>query len=61
MSRKPAKPSFARTFGTPALIAVASAVGLVAALVGDGLNDWISWIGLTVPVAVIVWAWVRRG
>lgn len=57
MSRKP---SLARTFGMPALIALASAVGLVSALLGDGVNDWVSWIGLGVPVAVIAWAWLRR-
>lgn len=58
MNRK--RSSFARTFGAPALIALASAVGLVAALLGDGLSDWISWIGLTVPVAAIAWAWLAR-
>ncbi len=57
MSRKP---SFVRTFGAPAAIAAASVVGLVAALVGDGAYDWISWIGLAVPLAAIAWAWARR-
>lgn len=60
MTGKPVKPTLARTFGVPALIAVASTIGLVAALLGDGLNDWISWIGLAVPVAVITWAWLCR-
>ncbi|HVK42536.1 MAG TPA: hypothetical protein VM471_08660 [Phenylobacterium sp.] len=59
MSRKP-RPSLVRTFGAPAIIAAASMVGLVSALLGDGLNNWISWIGLAVPVAAIVWAWLRR-
>lgn len=60
MSRKASSSSIARVFGMPALIALASAVGLVAALLGDDLNDWISWLGLGVPVAVIAWAWLRR-
>jgi hypothetical protein len=57
MSRKP---SLARTFGVPALIAVASLTGLISALMGEGLADWISWIGLGIPVAAIAWAWLSR-
>ena len=48
------------TFGAPILIAVFSVVGLVSALLGDGLRDWISWAGLAVPVAVIIWALKAR-
>lgn len=57
MSRKP---SLARTFAAPFFIGVASLIGLIAALLGDGLNNLISWIGLAVPVLVIAWAWMRR-
>lgn len=60
MSRKSAA-SVGHTFAAPLAIALASAIGLVAALVGDGVNDWVSWIGLAVPVASIVRAWLRRG
>lgn len=62
MTQKPpqARAPFGRTFGAPMLIALASTVGLVAALLGDGLKDWTSWIGLGVPLAVITWAWLRR-
>jgi hypothetical protein len=35
-------------------------VGLVAALVGDGMLDTVSWLALGVPVLVILWAWRRR-
>lgn len=52
--------TFRRVWAVPATIAVVSLVGLVAALLGDGLNDWISWIGLAVPLVVIVWARVKR-
>jgi hypothetical protein len=52
---------FRRVWAAPAAIAVVSLVGLVAALLGDGLNDWVSWIGLAVPLVVIVWARLRRG
>lgn len=60
MSRKPLP--LIRIFGAPLLIGIASLVGLVSALVGDGLADWISWVGLAVPIAVILWArTARRG
>ena len=49
-----------RTFGAPLAIAVVSLIGLVAALAGDGLADVVSWVGLSVPVAVIVWARIAR-
>jgi hypothetical protein len=58
MSRKPS--TFLRVFATPTAIAVVSLIGLVTALLGEGLNDWISWIGLSVPLAVILWARLRR-
>lgn len=48
------------TFGAPIVIAAFSLVGLVSALLGDGLRDWISWAGLAVPVLVIIWALKAR-
>ena len=47
--------SFRRVFAIPALLAVLSAIGLLAALIGDDLWDALSWLGLGVPVAVILW------
>jgi len=41
------------TFGIPALLALASAVALLAGLLGDGLFDMIAWIGLAAPLLVI--------
>ncbi|MDH0301365.1 MULTISPECIES: hypothetical protein [unclassified Pseudomonas] len=35
-----------RIFAWPALIAVLSAVGLFAALLGDGVWDVLAWVGL---------------
>ncbi|MDR6914143.1 hypothetical protein J2X66_001007 [Pseudomonas sp. 3296] len=41
--------NFWRVFGTPAFIALLSAAGLFAALLGDGVWDALSWLGLGVP------------
>lgn len=44
-------------FRWPLLMALANAVGLVAALMGDGWYDFISWatLGLTLIVIAICW------
>ncbi|CAN7572276.1 hypothetical protein LJR219_004166 [Phenylobacterium sp. LjRoot219] len=49
-----------RTFGLPALIALSSAVGLGAALLGDGVWDILGAALLTAPLAVTAWRWLRR-
>jgi hypothetical protein len=48
-------------FRVPILLAVLSAVGLVAALVGDGTWDLLSWVTLLIPVAAIVRSLRRSG
>ncbi len=50
----------ASIFLAPAAIALASLVGLVAALTGDGIRDALSWAALLVPVAVVAWAMRAR-
>jgi hypothetical protein len=45
-----------RTFGIPVLIALASAVGLVSALIGDGIFDVVSWLALGAVICVLIWA-----
>ena len=37
-------------FAAPAVVGVLSAVGLTAALLGDGVWDGLSWITLLVPI-----------
>jgi hypothetical protein len=49
-----------RIFGIPLAIAAVSIVGLVAALVGDGPLDAVSWIGLLIPLLVMLWALLYR-
>ena len=43
------KPRLWPVFKVPVLIALLSAAGLFAALLGDGLWDSLSWVGLGLP------------
>lgn len=48
-------------FAAPLLLAIASIVGLVVALTGDGFRDAASWAALCIPVLAVAWAMkVRR-
>ena len=55
-----AQASVRNPFVAPAWIALASVVGLVSALVGDGVFDAVSWLVFTALVALAIRAWVRR-
>jgi hypothetical protein len=48
-----------RVWGAPIALGVISALGLVAALLADGPGDVVSWIALSVPVAVVAWYSMR--
>ncbi|MBI2262659.1 MAG: hypothetical protein HYU62_13465 [Caulobacterales bacterium] len=50
----------AAIFAVPAVVAVLSLIGLVAALIGDGVWNAIGWLGLGASVAVLVWALIVR-
>ncbi len=50
----------ARIFAMPALAGIASAIGLVAGLVGDGWWDAVSWAGLGLAVALCGWYALAR-
>ncbi len=52
--------SLSQMFSVPAVLALLSAVGLVAALVGDGAWDALSWLTLAAPAAVPVY-FIARG
>ncbi|MGI3131657.1 hypothetical protein ACRSLK_14800 [Halopseudomonas pachastrellae] len=47
-------------FRAPLLLALLSIIGLVAALIGDGLLDLVSWLTLGSTLLVIAWYWSRR-
>lgn len=52
--------NFRRVWTAPIIVAIASLVGLVSGLLGDGVLDWMSWIGLGAAVVVLAWALVAR-
>jgi hypothetical protein len=44
-----------RVWRAPALIALASALGLGSALVADGAGDVLGWLALATPALVALW------
>lgn len=48
----PRRQSLRQIFGIPMVLALLSTVGLVSALVGDGVWDVLSWLTLAVPIAI---------
>ena len=49
-----------RTFALPLFIGITSIVGLLAALLGDGVYDAVSWLGLGIPVAAVIYSYAKR-
>ena len=45
----------ARIFGVPAALGALTAVGLLLALIQDGIWDFVAAIALATPVAVMAW------
>ena len=43
----------------PIVLGIVSAIGLVSALLGDGMWDVLSWVTLTAPIAAVLWFVVR--
>ena len=52
--------SLKAVFAVPAVVAVMSLTGLVAALIGDGVWDAAGWMLLGASIAVLGWALVAR-
>lgn len=50
-----------QVFRWPLLIGVASAAGLVSALLADGVWDAVSWALLSLPLLVALWFIGRKG
>jgi hypothetical protein len=48
-------------FLVPIIVAAVTGAGLLSALLGDDLWDAVSWLTLSVPLAVVAWClWRRR-
>ena len=47
-------------WGWPIVMGILSTVGLLSALLGDHVWDWVSWFTLGVPVAACLWYGLRR-
>jgi hypothetical protein len=46
-------------WGIPLILGVVSAIGLISALLGNGVWDILSWVMLGLPCAVIAWYLVK--
>jgi hypothetical protein len=55
-----AKNSISQVFAWPLVLAIASLIGLLSALIGDAAWDSVSWAMLGAPVLVIAWYGFRR-
>ena len=54
-----------RIFGKPVLFIIVSTVGLLLALIGDGILDVVAWVALAIPLipaiaGLIGWGTARR-
>lgn len=47
------------TYTIPTIVAVVSGVGLIFALLGDGIWDVISWLAVGLPLGIAAWVWGR--
>ncbi|MCU1761788.1 hypothetical protein NTD84_18960 [Pseudomonas sp. 14P_8.1_Bac3] len=57
---KPRQSNFWKVFTAPAVIGLLSAAGLFAALLGDGVWDALSWLGLGVPAGLALRGLLQR-
>ena len=55
-----AKNSVRQVFTWPLVLAIASLIGLLSALIGDAAWDGVSWAMLGAPVLVMTWYGFRR-
>lgn len=58
MSRKDL--GFRTIFGVPIILFALSLIGLIGALLEDGLWDWLGAALLGTPLLVLAWALIRR-
>lgn len=59
MTLRSRRQTLGQIFAAPAVIGVLSAIGLISALVGDGVWNALSWLTLGVPVALCAYFAMR--
>lgn len=59
MTVRSRRQTLGQIFAAPMVIGALSVVGLISALVGDGVWDGLSWLTLGVPVALCVYFTLR--
>lgn len=59
-TRRPPRKPFARMWGGPIVLAVLTMIGLISALLGDGVWDYLSAVALGVPTIACAWYGLRR-
>ncbi len=57
---QPRRQTNGQIFAIPIVLGVLSIVGLVSALVGDGVWDGVSWVTLAIPILLCGYFFVRR-
>ncbi|TWI46614.1 hypothetical protein IP92_02973 [Pseudoduganella flava] len=53
-------PAFLRLWGVPILLGILTTIGLLAALLGDGVWDAVSGVTLAIPVLLAIWHSLRK-
>lgn len=57
---RPRRQTNSQIFAIPMLLGVLSIVGLVSALVGDGVWDGVSWVTLAIPILLCGYFLLKR-
>ena len=47
-------------FAAPSLLALATSTGLLAALLWGRNGQYVAWVTVGAPVALVAWVWMRR-
>jgi hypothetical protein len=53
-------PQFWAIYRIPAILALITFIGLLSGVLGDGIWDAVSWLGLGIPIAVVCWFVLRH-
>lgn len=57
---RPRRQTNGRIFAIPAVLGVLSIVGLISALIGDGVWDGVSWATLAIPILLCGYFFLKR-